>query len=188
MTCSQNKQTGKQPANEYATARDFCSVFAAHLNDLYQLSLLVAGSHERAEHCLIAGFEDCVRANGVFKEWARCWAKRAIIQTAIRELKPHSGIASSSSMTVPAWIGDLPRGESTHFTLDAVLVLDDFERFVFVMSVLEHYSENDCALLLGSTRQQIRPARNQALVRLMESYTTVFSADIYFAAVQEIKQ
>ena len=185
MTCPP-KTRGEKPANEYATARDFCSEFAAHLTDLYQLSLLLAGGHERAEYCLVAGFEDCVRANGVFKEWARCWAKRAIIQTAIRELKPRSGIASSSSMTVPAYFGDFPRGESTHFTLDAVLALDDFDRLVFVMSVLEHYSENDCALLLSCTRQQIRQARDRALARLTESCPSGASSEIHFAAVQEM--
>jgi hypothetical protein len=33
-----------------------------------------------------------------------------------------------------------------HFERDAVLQLADFERFVFVMSVLEHYSEHDGSL------------------------------------------
>jgi len=186
MTCSHNNQGAKQLANAYATARDFCSVFAAGLNDLYQLSFLVTGDHERAEYCLFAGLEDCVRANGVFKEWACCWAKRSIIQTAIRELKPRSGITNSSSMTVPAYIGDLPRAESTHFTLDAVLALDDFERLVFVMSVLERYSDNDCALLLHCTRQQIRQARNRTLARLTESSPSVASSEIHFAAAQEM--
>jgi hypothetical protein len=33
-----------------------------------------------------------------------------------------------------------------HFEMDTVLRLAEFERFVFVMSVLEHYSEHDCSL------------------------------------------
>jgi hypothetical protein len=31
----------------------------------------------------------------------------------------------------------------------AVLDLGPFERFVYVMSVLEHYSDQDCSVLLG---------------------------------------
>lgn len=185
MICPPNTASGRKPGSGYATARDFCSVFTARLNDLYQLSLLVAGGHEKAEHCFVSALEGCVRANGVFKEWAVGWAKRAIIQTAIRELRPRSGITIPSSLTTPACHRDLPWGESSRFTLDAILALGDFERVVFVMSVLENYSENDCALLLGCTRQQIRPARNRALARLMESCPTVSPVEIHFASVEE---
>jgi hypothetical protein len=34
--------------------------------------------------------------------------------------------------------------------LNAILRLEDFERFVFIMSVLEHYSEHDCVLPSGA--------------------------------------
>jgi hypothetical protein len=40
-----------------------------------------------------------------------------------------------------------------------VLGLEDFERFVFVISILEHYSEQDCALLLGCSVQRVCEAR-----------------------------
>jgi hypothetical protein len=48
------------------------------------------------------------------------------------------------------------RGLGGHFEIDALLQLADFDRFVFVMSVLEHYSEHDCALLLGCSVRDIR--------------------------------
>jgi DNA-directed RNA polymerase specialized sigma24 family protein len=53
--------------------------------------------------------------------------------------------------------------------MDAVLRLEDFERFVFIMSVLEHYSEHDCALLLDCSAREIRGARTRALKELMNS-------------------
>ena len=53
--------------------------------------------------------------------------------------------------------------------MDAVLRLADFERFVFVMSVLEHYSEHDCAFLLGCSDREIREGRTRALKELMSS-------------------
>jgi DNA-directed RNA polymerase specialized sigma24 family protein len=52
--------------------------------------------------------------------------------------------------------------------MDAVLRLADFERFVFVMSVLEHYSEHDCALLLGCSDREIREGRSRALKELAD--------------------
>jgi DNA-directed RNA polymerase specialized sigma24 family protein len=56
-----------------------------------------------------------------------------------------------------------------HFEMDAVLRLEDFERFVFIMSVLEHYSEHDCALPLDCSAREIRKARTRALKELMNS-------------------
>jgi hypothetical protein len=44
-----------------------------------------------------------------------------------------------------------------------ILELPAFERFVFVMSVLEHYSDQECSLLLGCTRADVLAARTRAL-------------------------
>jgi len=87
----------------------------------------------------------------VFREWARDWAKRVIVKNAIRVLNPHRS------------------GPIGHFHVDAVLRLADFERFVFVMRVLEHYREYECALLLGCSGSEVREARTQAIAELAES-------------------
>jgi hypothetical protein len=44
-----------------------------------------------------------------------------------------------------------------------------FERFAFVMSVLEHYSDRECSLLLNCTRGEVTAARSRALERLGRS-------------------
>jgi DNA-directed RNA polymerase specialized sigma24 family protein len=49
------------------------------------------------------------------------------------------------------------------------LALEDFERFVFVMSVLEHYSEHECALLLEWSVSEIQKASTGALEKLINS-------------------
>ncbi|MGA8271714.1 MAG: hypothetical protein WB919_09170, partial [Candidatus Sulfotelmatobacter sp.] len=63
-----------------------------------------------------------------------------------------------------------PNGSAKHFDADAVLALEDFERFVFVMSVLEHYSQHDCALLLGRSISEVRGARVRALEDLASAH------------------
>jgi hypothetical protein len=86
MTCG-----GKEPAsqvNDYATAEDFCGVFAEGMDELYQLSFLLIADHDKAEQCFVAGLEESLKKKYVFKQRARSWAKRAIIQNAIRELEP----------------------------------------------------------------------------------------------------
>lgn len=132
----------------YTTSSDFCRIFAEETNGLYTLALLLTGDTEKAEKCFVAGLEDCVDGNAVFKEWARSWARRAVIQHAIQVV----GQSSSSKTMVDVE----PR-------LRVVLNLDKLERFVFVMSVLEGYSNQDCAILLGCSRQSVINARARAL-------------------------
>jgi hypothetical protein len=161
-------QVRRNEPDPYATREDFIKVFHEDTNGLYQLSFLLTGDHEKAERCFVAGIEDCVKENRVFLEWARSWAKRIVVANAIREVKPRPNLPSSpTSPTV------LPHGEqssgSGHFDLEKVLELRDFERFVFVMSVLENYSLHECAVLLGCSVLEIRQARLHALEELASS-------------------
>ena len=157
-------------ANLYASHEDFHTIFSEDLNELYQLSFLLAHDPAKAERCLVGGLEDCVVKNRVFREWARSWAKRAIVQNAIRELKPRPSQSNSPlSKAMFSNMHEHARGPGGHFEIDAVLRLADFDRFVFVMSVLEHYSEHDCALLLGCSAGDIREGRTRALKELADS-------------------
>jgi DNA-directed RNA polymerase specialized sigma24 family protein len=184
MTLAEEKP-GKKPVNEYATLEDFCRVFAKGMDELYQLSFLLAGDHRQAKQCFVAGLEDAVKENHVFKEWARSWAKRAIIQNAIRKLKPRR-LATPFSLALPPYVVPLPSDQDRHFEVAGILALGDFERFVFVMSVLEHYSEHDCSLLLGCSPREIREARLRALTQLMRPEGTNTSSPVKFDRVQEL--
>ena len=155
--------------NSYATREDFINVFSDDRNELYHLSLLLTGDHKKAEKCFVAGIENCVRQSRVFKEWARTWAKRIIVENAIRELKPHPSLRSSSSVATVFSHRVVLSDPGGHFDVNAVLGLGDFERFVFVMSVLEHHSHHECALLLGCSVSEIREGRLHALEQLATS-------------------
>ena len=170
MTERNHIRVREEQPNRYASREDFHTIFSEHLNELYQLSFLLTRDPAKAERCLVSGIEDCVAGNRVFREWARSWAKRTIVQNAIRELNPrpvHSD--SSRSEAIRPDTDRLLNGQGGHFAIDAVLGLEDFERFVFVMSVLEHYSEHDCGLLLGCSAREVREARSGALEKLMDS-------------------
>jgi hypothetical protein len=54
------------------------------------------------------------------------------------------------------------------YAIGSILRLEDFERFVFVMSVLEKYTDHDCSVLLGCARRDIAETRMRALLRLAE--------------------
>jgi hypothetical protein len=90
--------------------------------------------------------------NPVFREWAHSWARRALIQNAVRLIKPRPGGASGRlrSASVDSDYKILPA--ERHVEVSAVLGLEPFERIVYVMTVLEHYSDHEFSLLLGCAR------------------------------------
>jgi hypothetical protein len=73
-------------SSAYATAADFDQIFTQEMSDLYLLSFLLTADRKKAEECFVTGIGESAKANRVFKEWARSWARRTIIQSAIRPL------------------------------------------------------------------------------------------------------
>jgi DNA-directed RNA polymerase specialized sigma24 family protein len=185
MMCS-GKRAKKQQTAEYATAEDFCRIFAESMNDLYQLAYLLTGDHQKAEKCYVAGLEDSVNSNRVFKDWAHSWAKRTIVQNAIRELKPHASTVRSSVFPAPPYVDGLAVEEGGHLAVRAMLALEDFDRFVFVMSLLERYSEHECSLLLACAPRQIREARSRVLAQLVDTPKIGFPTQLNFEKVSEL--
>ena len=171
-----NSGADKWDMSPYATLDDFCRVFGEDINALYQLSFLLAGDHAEAERCLLAGLESSFGAKYIFKDWIHSWAKRTIIQNAICELGPRS---SAARFSIPAVTALKPRNHLTETAeTSAILALDDFDRFVFIMSVLENLSLHECALLLTCSRQEIRLARNRAILRLVGAESATHSAGL----------
>ena len=156
-------------AAEYATSDDFRKLFTEGMAGLYLLSYLLTGNREKAEQCFVAGIEDSVKSNFVFKEWARSWARRAIVQNAIRMIAPHP---KHNARTIGSpELGDKFQGtQETDAAIATVLALEDFERFVFVLSVLERYSDLDCSLHLSCSRVEIGEARMRALQQISERH------------------
>jgi DNA-directed RNA polymerase specialized sigma24 family protein len=148
--------------NEYANREDFRNLFINNLDCLYQLALLLTGDRDNAQSALMAGLEDSIRNKSVFKEWAYSWAKRAIIQNAIRLVRPNEQRETSpltSGGASPSLVKDLAHTEG-------LVNLSAFERFVFVVSVLERYSDRECALLLRCSDREVREARINALTTI----------------------
>jgi DNA-directed RNA polymerase specialized sigma24 family protein len=138
------------------------------MDSLHLLSSLLTADPAKAGECFVSCLEGCVEGTDVFRDWAQSWARRTIIQNAIRMLAPrknHSTVADAPSDAVSCSFG---RTQDTDYAIARVLRLEHFERFVFVMSVLEKYSDQDCSLLLGCSRQDVGEARMRALLHLAE--------------------
>ncbi len=154
----------KQTTTPYATQADFRRVFQEDMNRFYLLSFLLTGERDLAEQCFVSGLKMSSEGNPVFKEWATSWARRTIILTAIRMVRPRLGDPQRSSVP-PKSAGPsaISRAEIAN-----IIALPPFGRFVFVMSVLECYTEQECSLLLGCTRREAMEARERALRRTGE--------------------
>jgi DNA-directed RNA polymerase specialized sigma24 family protein len=144
---------------DYATRADFCKVLERELSSLYLLAFLLTGNHKEAEQCFTTTVQEALEEHSVFKDWALSWIKRSIIKNALRTLSATSGRKSEKR---DLWTLGLC-GRNSDDEINAVTQLPPFERFVFVMSVLEHYSAWECFILLGCSAQKVTQFRTQAL-------------------------
>jgi len=143
----------------YATATDFCDLFKKEMGRYYLLALMLTGDANAAEKCFAAAVESS-QSGGVFSEWAHRWATHNIIKEAIRIVAPAQDTQpperkavrwnASPQQTMATLLGSLPA----------------LARFIYVMSVLEKYSDRECASFLGCALSEIRPARDRAVRQL----------------------
>lgn len=146
---------------EYAATADFCQAFHSGMSSLYQLAFLLAADHPTAERIFVAGLEECLNGNPVFKERVGWWSKRAIVTNAIRVMTPISYQTDDRQAREESGLASRSRTPEA-----AITRLSTFTRFVFVMTVLERFSVIECAILLGARRQDVLHARSRAMVAI----------------------
>jgi hypothetical protein len=134
------------------------------MKSLYLLSFLLTAEQQSAEQCFASSLGDCMDLRPVFKEWTSSWTRRVVLQNAIRILEP-----VVSNEDEPSDVKLKSPDSPLNPVLRSVLQLHTFERFVFVMSVLEGYSDHECSLLLRSTRRDVVVAKAAALKHLAAS-------------------
>jgi len=143
-----------EPNARYATRPDYCRIFQEDMHPLYLLAFLLTTNHARAEQCYVESMENVIKGNPVFKQWARFWIKRNVIQSAIRMVF----CESTQLQHRDAW-----HESPLRCVIDTVTRLAPLMRFAFVMSVLERYSDRECSRLLNCTVQDVIDARSRAL-------------------------
>lgn len=153
-------------AAAYASSDDFRRIFDENMNSLYLLAFLLTADHGRAEQCLVSALEDAVGGNPVFREWAHSWARRMIIQNAVRLIKPRpaDGSGRLKSASVDSDYKTIPAERQVEISV--LLGLETFERVVYVITVLEHHSDHECSLLLGRAQRDILPTRTRAVEQI----------------------
>ena len=138
------------------------NILTEEIHSLYLFSFLLTADTGIAEQCYICGLGECVEGISVFMDWARSWARRTILKHAIRMIMPAP--EHMDNLSLISLKGAPTSGKNNLFA--AIVALSAFERFVFVMSVLEKHSDEDCSMLLKCSRRDVMIARELALKRL----------------------
>jgi hypothetical protein len=155
-------------ATTYATGTASWNILTGEMHSLYLLSFLLTADLDKAEQCFFSGMGECEEEIDVFMAWAQARARRTILKRAILMIMPAPERADDLSFALLK--RSAASGESKLF--DAILRLNAFERFVYVMSVLEKQSDDDCSTLLRCSRRDVIIARALALERLANIYNT----------------
>ena len=151
-----------------AAPPDPCAIFNDQIDHLYTLALLLTGDHQQAERCCVAGLEDCLEGRPLAQEWAESWARRMIVNNAIKMVSPRPDGARFAENAQPAGKTRQPfeAPPDSDGLVTVITGLRSFERFVYVMSVLEGYSSGTCAMLLHCKVTDVANARIRALQQL----------------------
>jgi DNA-directed RNA polymerase specialized sigma24 family protein len=158
----------------YASSDDFRQVFDEHMNSLYLLAFLLTADQKKAERCFVSGLEDAVEGSPVFKEWAHSWARRAVSLNAVRVINPRPADENDRgrSSSDPADSNGKTLSAGQQAEIAAILDLKPFERFAYVLTVLERHSDQECSVLLSCTRRDVVSARTHALQQLASEAAT----------------
>jgi hypothetical protein len=157
-----NKPKGANFRADCAKHADFCDLLKNDTKSLYLLAFLLTADHQESEQCFVSAVEGALKEQGVFREWAQSWVKRRLIKNAIEIVWRAS---DRNGQKRDLWGAEQHEAQG-ECEIDTVTKLPPFERFVFVISILERYSNWDCSLLLGCNVNQVAQGRMRALRRL----------------------
>ena len=141
---------------------DICQTFKQDMKVLYLLCLLLTGSEHCAEQCFVSSLSDSMNLRATFADWNISWIRHVVVRNAIRMMP--LVMNNNKDETLPS--GQSGVISNTSPALHGVLRLETFERFVFVMSMLEGYSDHECAQLLHASAREVSIAKEMAFRHL----------------------
>ncbi len=157
VSCLNALGMSENRSSQSARSGDIREFFMEDSLGLYLLSFLLTANQKKAERCFIANPDECINGHSSFHKLAHSWARCMIVRNALQMLTPNPGPSGPEPAAArPATFLHDP-------FLARVLALEDFERVVYVLSVLEQYADRNCAVLLGVSPQRIQETRNCAL-------------------------
>ena len=149
---------------EYTSKEEFVSVFKCERAGLQRLAILLTANSDAVKRCLIRAFQECISNSSVSRQWACSWTRRVVIRNAISLVRSRDSESSvnPSDDKDDEFIAFTPDDSASAIAgSESILDLPEFDRLVFVICDLEHYSIYDCALLLDTSLRNIVEARQR---------------------------
>ena len=159
MSLHREIRSSSRDAERRPATADFCQIMSSCMDQLHWLAYVLTGDSVLAERCFVSGLGESLHFNQVFKDWAESWSRRAIIKNAIRMIRPRYGEGVGMAVTDDP---EMPQPETADLTA-MLLQLQIFDRFVFVMGILERYKDHECAALLNCPLAHVATARARVL-------------------------
>ncbi|MGB6132384.1 MAG: hypothetical protein WBG54_11425 [Acidobacteriaceae bacterium] len=139
---------------------EFADSWLDEVIKLYLLSFLLTADKLLADQCFSDAMDDYVGSPGaVASDWARGPGRTGVIRRAVQLIRPQPKSAHSWSHVH----GFRPLLSAAHQPFSAITSLGSFERFVFVLTVLEGYSTEECASLLECNNAEVGRGRDLAI-------------------------
>ena len=148
------------------TGEHVCRIFQRDMRRLYALSFLLTADHGLAEECLVRSLDDSLEDDRSGSRISSTIARNAIRISGPRrgdKLKEHKP-SERDSVDYPP-----------EFT--AVVALPPFERFVFVLSVLERFTDRESSRLLNCSVDDVAAGRVKSLQSLVHQVKPVTMHD-----------
>jgi hypothetical protein len=157
---------------------DECQFLIFHMDAYYSLALLLTASEEDAESCFALALDmwsqACKAQYPRVEDIVHKSMKRALVDSAIEICHPVLGRMHDAS---GMYLSTASSASSSSPWIACILQLETFERFVFVLSVLESYSDQECAELLDCQPEEIADARVQAFLSMSAAWRNWHSYD-----------
>ena len=157
-----------QTSLDCATATEIQKHFAAAMNDLFCLAYLLTAHTGRAEECVIRAIRECMKSTRILRERLPAWVRNSVIRHGIAITNELTMARPEDNEFIPVIP---PKSRAATGAADyssGIFELSNFDRLVYVICVLEHYTSLHCALLLRSSGSAVRQARARALAHIAE--------------------
>src|SRR5215475_5670795 len=82
------KEVNMQESMNILDERVATNVLTEEMQSLYLFSFLLTADHDVAERCYVSVLGECAEGISAFMDWARSWARRTILENAIRMIMP----------------------------------------------------------------------------------------------------
>jgi hypothetical protein len=124
--------------------------------ELYLLAFMLTANKETAEQCMLDAMDEYLNSSAPsLIDWMRNKGRQAVIERAVQRVNPR--VKASYGWTIPT--GTRSPSAPGHQPFAVITALGTFERFVYVLTVLEGYDEEECAGVLECRRADVVAAR-----------------------------